>query len=116
MEIAQGYGDQGLANLVRFRNAVGGVGTISGPLQNGEAGLPFHRWRANSEEHIAGVVDTILPFVGPAKYEQIRTTVMVAPIYRHLRLIGAAEVTSTKDRRILSVDTQAVPKRGRYYD
>lgn len=89
VEIDQGYGDLGRENLLRFQRAVRGVGALK------ERATGEHRWRATSEEDVETVWAAIGPFLGLAKFIQLREVLQVAAV-RSLRTESLE--TFTKER------------------
>jgi hypothetical protein len=78
ISIDQAYGHLGLANLERFRKAVGNVGIIR------KLGSAKHRWVAKDENEVDRVWATIGPFLGLAKFAQFRRVISVSSM-RELR-------------------------------
>ena len=53
--------------LIRFRAAMGGIGTISGASKNKREGKPYRRWRAYAEDAVQLGLHLLLPYIGQVK-------------------------------------------------
>lgn len=81
LAIKQAYGDGGKANLVRFMQAVGNVGTITGPYKGSNPNhAPYHLWSVESEDGVDKVWTAIGPYLGQEKFEQFKMPLSVAGI------------------------------------
>lgn len=80
--IRQSSGRQGHINLVRFREAVGLAGRITGPHAVG--GQSCYIWRAKTLEDLEKVWQTLGPFLGPLRFSQFRRA-LVMPQLRTLK-------------------------------
>jgi len=56
--------------LLRFKAAVGGIGTISGASKDKREGKPYRRWRAYAEDEVQLGLHLLLPFIGQVKRQQ----------------------------------------------
>ena len=60
--------------LIRFRAAMGGIGTISSSSKNKEEGKPYRRWRAFADDEVHLGLHLLLPFIGQVKRRQAVAT------------------------------------------
>ena len=51
----------------RFKVAVGGRGSISGPRRDKRRRKPYHRWRAGAQKDVALILHLLWPFIGAVK-------------------------------------------------
>lgn len=56
--------------LLRFQAAVGGLGAINGPKQNGPRGQLIWNWRASSFEHCQAVIALLWKYLSQPKRDQ----------------------------------------------